>query len=161
MFWHFSGEANHPPATSPEGRPAEFVVGRGEVLPNTTDWLGRWRLAANQENDYRLDRAAQRTTSYTGIPGIHVQDQAITESMGANYDRSSEHLGSSDAMIIKVRQRLLGAARELRDEGVVPPTVDRPELYDVRSGGVVLPRDADWLEATRTLRAGTAPRLAF
>jgi hypothetical protein len=29
---------------------------------------------------------------------------------------------------------------------------DNPEVYRYRSGGVVLPRDADWLEATKGLR---------
>jgi hypothetical protein len=153
MFWHFSALPRGAGDTRRlEGRPAEFAAGRGEVLPNTSDWLGRWRLAANAENDYRIDRELQRTSSYTGIRGIHVQDQAITESMGAIYDRSAERLGSSDAMVIKVRQRLLSAAKVLRDHGAVPPTVDRPDLYGVRSGGIVLSRDADWLDATRDAR---------
>ena len=29
-----------------------------------------------------IDREAQKTKSFTGIAGIHQQDQAITESMG-------------------------------------------------------------------------------
>jgi hypothetical protein len=40
-----------------------------ETLPNTADWLGRWRLTANQSNDYLIDREAQRSESYTGILG--------------------------------------------------------------------------------------------
>ena len=40
-------------------------------LPNTTDWLGRFRLAANAEQRLsRLDREKQRSRSYTGIAGI-------------------------------------------------------------------------------------------
>jgi phenylpropionate dioxygenase-like ring-hydroxylating dioxygenase large terminal subunit len=152
MFWHFSALPKETTDAQQEGRPAEFISGRGEVLPNTSDSLGRWRLAANAGNDYRIDRALQRASSYSGIRGIHVQDQAITESLGPIYDRSSERLGSSDTMVVKVRQRLLAAAKALRDHGVVPSTVDRPDLYGVRSGGVVLPRDADWLEATRETR---------
>ena len=35
----------------------------------------------------------------------------------------------------------------------MPPGVDDPKAYAVRSGGVVLPRGADWIEATRELRA--------
>ena len=59
-------------------------TGRGnKFLPNTTDWLGRWRLAANTSNDWGMNRAAQRNNAiYSGIDGIHLQDQAITESMG-------------------------------------------------------------------------------
>jgi hypothetical protein len=30
--------------------------------------------------------------------------------------------------------------------------VDPPEIYRQRSGGVILPRAVDWLEATRDLR---------
>ena len=61
-------------------------TGRGsKILPNTTDWLGRWRMAANASNDWGIDRAAQQNnTIYSGIDGIHLQDQAITESMGAD-----------------------------------------------------------------------------
>jgi hypothetical protein len=37
-----------------------------------------------------------------------------------------------------------------------PPGVDNPEVYRHRSGGVILPRDADWLEATKGLRQAFA-----
>jgi hypothetical protein len=65
------------------------------MLPNTTDWLGRDRLPQNAANDYLIDREKQRRRDdYTRIPGIHQQDQAVTESMGPIYDRCQEHLGS-------------------------------------------------------------------
>ena len=32
------------------------------------------------------------------------------------------------------------------------PGVDDPEVFAVRAGGTILPRDADWLEATREVR---------
>ena len=123
-----------------------------DLLPNTTDWYGRFRCVAGAANDYLIDRKAQKTTSYTGIDSIFLQDQAVTESMGPIYDRTQEHLGSSDAMIIRTRKRLLDAARALRDRGQAPPGVDAPAAYAVRSGGVILPRGADWIEATRELR---------
>jgi phenylpropionate dioxygenase-like ring-hydroxylating dioxygenase large terminal subunit len=124
-----------------------------ELLPNTTGWLGRFRLAANGGNDYRLDRDAQeRDEEYSGITGIHLQDQAITESMGPIYDRTQEHLGSSDAMVIRVRRRLITAAKALAADGTVPPGVDQPESYQQRSGGVILDEGADWIEATAHLR---------
>jgi phthalate 4,5-dioxygenase len=122
-------------------------------LPSTSDGLGRWRVEANRSNDYLIDRDKQRRKeSYTGITGIHMQDQAITESMGPINDRSREHLGTSDAMVIRTRRRLLNAARALRDEGMIPPGVDEPQVYRQRSGGVILPRDVNWVEATRDLR---------
>ena len=124
-----------------------------KLLPNTTGWYGRFRLDANEENDYHLDRERQeRDEEYSGIEGIHTQDQAITESMGQIFDRSLEHLGSSDAMVIRVRRRLIASARALAEQGTAPPGVDRPESYRQRSGGVVLDEDADWIEATKDLR---------
>jgi phenylpropionate dioxygenase-like ring-hydroxylating dioxygenase large terminal subunit len=125
----------------------------GPLLPNTTDWLGRFRLENNARNDYNVDRDMQRRREdFTGIRGIHDQDQAVTESMGPIYDRSSEHLGSSDAMVIRVRRRLLAAADDLAEHGTVPFSVDHPEVFRQRSGGTFLPEGADWIEATAELR---------
>jgi hypothetical protein len=90
--------------------------------------------------------------SYTGIPSVSLEDHAVTESMGPIYDRTQERLGSTDAMIIRTRRRLIGAATALRDRGTTPPGVDQPAAYRLRSGGVVLPADADWTEATRPLQ---------
>jgi hypothetical protein len=56
-------------------------------------------------------------------------------------------------MVIRTRRRLLEAARALQNDGTVPPGVDEPEVYLVRSGGVILPKDADWIEGTQHLRA--------
>ena len=142
------------PGAAPQGGGG----GLGRMRENTTDWHGRFRMNANRENDYQIDREKQRRNTnmedFTGITGIHLQDQAITESMGSIYDRTSEHLGSSDIMVIRVRRRLIAAARALEDQGVIPPGVDNPEVYAVRSGGVFLPASVDWLEGTEELRKG-------
>jgi hypothetical protein len=126
-------------------------------LPNTTDWFGRFRLDQNLGNDFLIDRDLQRqgqgTSGYSGIEGIAMQDAAMTASMGGIYDRSKEHLASADAMVIRVRRRLIAAVQAHMRSGTVPPGVDDPEVYRVRSGGLFLPRGADWVEATRELRA--------
>ncbi len=124
------------------------------VLPATTDWHGRFRAVANPSNDFFIDRDMQRRKqNYTGILGIGVQDAAMTTSMGPIYARQNEHLGTSDTMIIRVRRRLIAAARALAENGTVPPGVDHPHVYAVRSGWVNLPNGADWLAATTDLRA--------
>jgi hypothetical protein len=69
--------------------------------------------------------------------------------MGPIYDRSQEHLGPTDAMIVQVRRRLIDAAKALRDYGTVPPGADDPEAYGVRSASLVLRRDVDWTQTTR------------
>jgi hypothetical protein len=77
---------------------------------------------------------------------------AMTEGMGPIMDRGREHLGTTDALIIRTRRRMLACARALQENGEVPPGVDAPEVYHQRSGGIILPRSADWWEATRELR---------
>jgi phenylpropionate dioxygenase-like ring-hydroxylating dioxygenase large terminal subunit len=167
MFWSMSAPRSRVGTGATGGAAGLTAGGRSvaaagaraggfEFLPDTTDWLGKFRLTQNKDNDYLVDREAQRTQSFTGIPGIHQQDQAVTESMGPIYDRTQEHLGSSDAMVIRTRRRAINAARALRDEGVVPPGVDSPAVYRCRSGGAILPRGADWLEATKELRQALA-----
>lgn len=122
-------------------------------LEHGTGWTERFRLRARRENDHLIDRGLQRDGGvFTGIRGIHTQDQAITEAMGPIYDRGREHLGTSDVMVVRVRRRLLDAARALADKGTIPPGVDEPEVYRVRSGGVVLDEGVDWCSATEELR---------
>ena len=77
---------------------------------------------------------------------------AVTDSMGAINNRTKEHLGSTDQLIIRTRRKLIAVAKALRDEGITPPGVDMPEVYRQRSGGVLLGRDTDWWEGTKELR---------
>ena len=124
-------------------------TGRGsKYLPNTSDWLGRWRLDANSANDWKIDRIAQQNgTIYSGIDGIHLQDQAITESMGPIVDHELEHLAPSDQMITRTRRRLLMTARALRDQGVAPPGAEDAGVYrGARSGYFVSEDKSEWQE---------------
>ncbi|MEZ5660673.1 MAG: Rieske 2Fe-2S domain-containing protein [Burkholderiaceae bacterium] len=107
-----------------------------EYLPNTTDWYGRWRLAANEHNDWLIDRQAQReNVIYSGIDNIHLQDQAVTESMGPITDHSREILGPGDQMIARTRRRILQAARAFAEKGEAGPGVDDARVYwQARSG---------------------------
>jgi hypothetical protein len=118
---------------------------------NTSGWLGRFNLAGNARNDYLIDRDIQRALKgplgYSGIPG-RGQDGAVTESMGVVYQRDREHLGVTDAGIIRMRRLLIRATRALRDQGKTPPGVDNPQLYKVRSGAVILPNGVNALETT-------------
>jgi phthalate 4,5-dioxygenase oxygenase subunit len=124
-----------------------------QVLPHSTDWFGRFRVQWDARNDWGLDREQQRgRKSYTGLPNVHIEDQAITESMGTLLDRTQEHLGSSDSMIIRTRRRLIAAARALAESGIVPPGAEDPTVYRVRAGSIFLPDGADWVSETSHLR---------
>jgi len=102
---------------------------------------------ANKRNDYLIDREMQRTVNYTGIPqnNARAQDAAMTDSMGAISDRDNEHLGTTDMAIIRMRRRLISTAQALQ-EGTEPYAASHPEVYKVRSGGAVLPRDVYFTE---------------
>jgi phthalate 4,5-dioxygenase len=141
------------------GEPLPLLDRTTPTLPNTSDWFGRWRPVAHQGNDYLIDRDAQRTISYAGIAGVFPQDSAMTESMGDITDRALEHLAPSDRMIVTTRRRLADAARELRDNGTVPPLVDDPSICTtLRSGDVIAPEHQPWLEAyEQTLRQAVHP----
>ncbi len=108
---------------------------------------GTYRPTANKDNDYLIDRAAQRAgTTYSGVSGIAMQDASLQESMGPIVDRSRENLVSTDTGIVMARGRLLRAARALADRGILPPGVD-PEHHRVRSAALVLAPDQAYKDA--------------
>jgi hypothetical protein len=119
---------------------------------NGTGWLDRFNLVGNRDNDYLIDRDIQRANKgglgYSGIPG-RGQDGAVTESMGVIYQRDNEHLGVTDTGIIRMRRLLANAAKAHRDHGTLPPGVDKPELYRMRSICTVLPNGVEGISATR------------
>jgi hypothetical protein len=98
------------------------------------------------DNDYGIDREVQRTKTFTGIEGAtNLQDRAIQESMGFLYDRTKEHLATTDRAIIMARQLLVQAARTVEDGGT-PPGV-APTYYGIRAIEKVLPSDVRWQDA--------------
>jgi phenylpropionate dioxygenase-like ring-hydroxylating dioxygenase large terminal subunit len=152
----FSGPRRARPTESPRPDTPRPGGQNRQLLPNTSDWYGRFRQVSSLQNDFLIDRGLQRSNAgadgWTGVQGVGRQDQAMTTSMGAIYDRSQEHLGSSDSMIIQVRRRLLNVVQGFAETGATPPGVDDPTLYHLRSGSVVLDQHADWFDATRNLR---------
>ena len=105
----------------------------------------RYRPIRNRANDYLIDREAQRATSFTGIAGISEQDACIQDSQGRIYDRTKEHLGTTDVAIIEFRRMMLRMARELL-EGRDPAAARNGEVYRMRSGAEVAPNEAPFAE---------------
>ena len=108
-----------------------------------------YRPLQNKNNDYLMDRAAQKKGSrYSGIEGIGMQDASLQESMGPICDRTKENLVSTDNGIIMARHRLMKAAKALRDKGVPPPAIG-VDAQKVRSASVVLPVGVAFKEAVK------------
>lgn len=116
---------------------------------------GTYRPLQNKDNDYMVDREAQRRgDTFSGVKGIAMQDASLQESMGPIVDRTKEKLVSTDIGIIQARRKLEQAAEALRDKGVTPPGVD-PEHHKVRCAAVVLPKDMAFIEGSREALAVT------
>ena len=163
LWWKRGASAmTQPQPAFKDGTPIGGAGRCNSFLPNTTDWLGRWRLVANASNDWGMDRAAQHeNVIYSGIDGIHLQDQAVTESMGSIVDHTLEHLAPSDQMIARTRRRLLMAARALRDKNVSPPGVENVEVFrNARSGYFVSNDKNGWRDAyAEQLALASRPQL--
>ena len=72
--------------------------------------LPDYKPRQNKSNDYGFDAAEQRNETYTGMGhDINVHDQWAVESMGPIQDRTREHLGTTDKVIIAYRKLLFSA----------------------------------------------------
>jgi phthalate 4,5-dioxygenase oxygenase subunit len=102
---------------------------------------GTFRTKANKDNDYLIDRRAQRDKrAYSGVFGISVQDASLQESMGPIQDRENEKLLPTDRAIVMARRMLYDAVTAL-EAGVEPPALDAGKQR-VRAAGVLLDRAA-------------------
>ncbi|KAF1044922.1 Rieske 2Fe-2S domain-containing protein [Xylophilus sp.] len=97
--------------------PAEAFGGR---VADPHDFRGD---IGTPETAWGQDREAMRRGHANGLVGKSViqEDVVVAESMGPIADRSYEHPTAVDAGIVRIRERLLAAARALRATGAVPP----------------------------------------
>jgi len=156
LVWTFQWHPTTPLSEVPFERKLGGQGSRGifdpsweQFLPETPEAGSKWRQKASAANGYGFDDEAQLDRRYSGIATVELQDRGIQESMRPIVDRTIEHLGATDAAIISARRRLLGAAKALRDDGVVPGCVDEPEQFRIRSASGVLPSDVNWQEGSR------------
>jgi len=79
-----------------------------------------------RHDDWRFDPAEQRARTYLGMgeDDINLHDQWAVESMGAIQDRTREHLGTSDKVIMANRRTLLKAIETVRGGGRPPMALD-------------------------------------
>jgi phthalate 4,5-dioxygenase oxygenase subunit len=118
---------------------ARFGRGKDDMLPG-------FKLKAGMDNDFLIDRAKQKTQTFTGIRGVNTQDMALQEGMGPICDRTQEHLGTSDRAVIAARQLLLEAC-DVVEAGEAPRGRDPSTSRNVRPYDSHLEHDRDWREA--------------
>ena len=143
--WTWSYDYHPDRPLTPEERQA-CLDGKGIHVPVIP---GTFRPKQNKDNDYLIDREAQkRGETFSGVFGFGMQDASLQESMGPIVDRSRENLVPTDYGIVMTRNRLRKAATDLAEKGVMP-TGREPEHMKVRSVAVVLEADEDYVGACK------------
>ncbi len=81
---------------------------------------------SGRQNDWGFNAEEQRTRTYLGMgeDDINVHDQWAVESMGRIQDRTREHLGTSDRVIMANRSLLLKAIETVQAGGTAPGVAD-------------------------------------
>jgi phthalate 4,5-dioxygenase len=116
---------------------------------SVVDVDSNFRAKQTKSNDYLIDRELQKTSSFTGIRGVRVQDMAVQEDQrGPLSDRSREHLGASDLGVIATRRMLLKQLKALQ-KGQEPTQPHRPDIYHLRSLALNAPRVVEWQDLMR------------
>ena len=104
----------------------------------------QFRPIRNRANKHLQDRAAMKNGNWSGIDGITSQDFTMVESMGPIYDRTREHLGTTDVAVIRFRRWMIQTARALM-EGIDPPGLDGSADYsNLCSDERIVPIDTPW-----------------
>jgi hypothetical protein len=97
-----------------------------------------------RENDYQIDRIAQKGISYSGIADFRSQDAMATETAGPVYDRTREHLGSTDIALIRMHRLLLRAAKGLARGEDPPVLAGAGDFRAIRGAEKILADGEDW-----------------
>jgi len=117
-----------------------------------------------RHDDWGFDPQEQRGRTFLGMgeDDINVHDQWAVESMGAIQDRTREHLGTTDKVIMAHR-RLLRAAIDAVQAGQRPPGIGDPALAAQMRGpdtvdGIAPAASWDrWWQQQAQARRGGAP----
>jgi phenylpropionate dioxygenase-like ring-hydroxylating dioxygenase large terminal subunit len=147
----------HPGKPLTESERADMAAGKGIHVEYET---GSYRPKANRDNDYLIDRVAQREKrAYSGVFGFSVQDASLQESMGAIQDHASERLLPTDKAIVMARRMLYDAALGLA-RGIEPPARDA-RSQRVRAASVLLDRAVNPVDWAREHLADSAKQPVY
>ena len=119
---------------------------------------------AGRHNNWGFNAEEQRTQTYLGMgeDDINVHDQWAVESMGAIQDRTREHLGTSDKVIMANRRVLLKAIATVQEGGVAPGIADASQAELMRGPDTVdgiapAGQWPDWWQAQARAKQENAP----
>jgi phenylpropionate dioxygenase-like ring-hydroxylating dioxygenase large terminal subunit len=121
---------------------------------------------AGRHNNWGFNADEQRRTTYLGMgeEDINVHDQWAVESMGPIADRTREHLGTTDKVIMANRRMLAKAIDTVQNGGVAPGMADAAQAANMTGPDTVdgiAPADQwdSWWQAAALAKKGDAPWL--
>jgi len=117
-----------------------------EERPVTTPYPRYWSKY-NRANAYHFSYEMQVKQFNSGMPGLWIQDAACQSGVMPVYDRTKEHLGSTDLGIARTRRFLLEALRRLEADGQRPAPAAAPASFMWRAISITVDEGADWKQA--------------
>jgi phthalate 4,5-dioxygenase oxygenase subunit len=140
MFWHVRSNLHEP--YSDEDRSVHLTA--AGLVPGV-DIDSSYRRVASRENRWLQDRDEMRFGDrLSGIHGTVNEDHAVQESMGPRYDRTKEHLGTSDMAVIRFRRMMIAAAVEHDKTGVAIGIGFEAKQASARGEDQTIPIEAPW-----------------
>ena len=142
------------------GDPLDKAAMRSQRLACVT--LPDYAPKKGRHCNWGFDADEQRTRTYLGMgeDDINLHDQWAVESMGAIQDRTKEHLGTSDKVIMANRRTLLKAIETVRAGGRPPMALDAAQAAALRGPDTIdciapaASWDAHWTDAAAAKRRG-------
>ena len=127
---------------APLGEEELHHMHEGRGIHNEYEAPGSFIPKANSDNDYLIDRKAQKERRlYSGVAGIAAQDYSLQESMGPIQNHAEEKILPTDRGIVMARRMLYEAATDLA-KGATPPALNAV-AHRVRAAGVLLDKAQD------------------
>ena len=140
MFWHIRANLLGP-YTEEDRKIHTAAAG----LTMGVDLDGEFNRLGNRSNNWLQDRDEIRYGDrLSGIRGTINEDHAVMESMGPRFDRSKEHLGTSDMAVIRFRKIMLDALQNWEVKGVIFGRSDATELSLIRGEERTISLDESW-----------------
>ena len=119
---------------------------------------------AGRHNNWGFEADEQMSTTYLGMgeEDINVHDQWAVESMGPIANRTREHLGTTDKVIMANRRVLIKAIDTVQNNGVAPGLADAAQSTLMTGPDTVdgiAPADGwqDWWQAAADAKRNKAP----
>lgn len=134
----------------------QWVIWYKPSAPIPGDSYGAWyfqgmdddpdngRSTVRAEDNWGQDREVMATGSFSGLRGIAIEDLAIFESQGPIVDRSREHLGSSDAAVIRLRRVILDAVKAHASTGELVIDALDPRVPGLRARSFMAASQDRW-----------------